>query len=90
MNYLVKFLTVINNFDRVGNDGVSGWENSVCLCNGNACYDPNCLETETYDNVYPGETITVGLMHHYFNIAMYTDFDEPKFNAIALLVVYIP
>ena len=84
------FDRVINNSDRVGNDGISGLENSVCPCNGNTCYDPNCLKTETYDNVYPGETITVGLTHHYFNTAMYTDFDEPKFNAIALFVVYIP
>ena len=69
--------------DGVSNEGLSGWENSVCPCNGNACYDPKCLETGTYDDVYPGETITVGLMHHYFNIAMYTDFNESKFNAIA-------
>ena len=74
--------------DSVGNKGISGWENSVCPCNkyNGSCYDPKCLGTGLYgDDVYgyPGETITIGLMHHYFNIAMYTDFNELKFNTIA-------
>ena len=68
--------------DGVDNEGISGWENSVCPCNNNGCLDQNCLET---DNVYahPGETITISLMHRHFDIAMYTDFNESKFNAIA-------
>ena len=68
--------------DGVQGKGISGWENSVCPCDGSANYDHACLGTKEH-YVYPGETITIGLKHYYFDIAMYTDFNESKFNAIA-------
>ena len=64
------------------NRGISGWENSICLCNDSNYQNHNCLRVEPI-TVYPGETISIGLMHYYFDIAIYTTFNESIYNEIA-------
>ena len=62
--------------------GISGWENSVCPCNGKSRYDQNCLSVKSF-RVYPGETISIRFRHFYFDIAMFTDLNDATFNTIA-------
>ena len=65
------------------NRGISGWENSICLCNDNSDHhNHNCLRFEPI-TAYPGETISIGFMHYYFDIAIYTTFNESIYNEIA-------
>ena len=62
--------------------GISGWENSVCPCNGNSWYDQNCLSVKSF-RIDPGETIDIRFRHVYFDIAMFTDLNDTTFNTIA-------
>ena len=62
--------------------GISGWENSVCPCNGKSRYNQNCLGVKSF-RIYPGETITISFRHVYFDIAMFTNFNDATFNIIA-------
>ena len=64
------------------NRGISGWENSICLCNDSNHHNHNCLTVEPII-AYPGETISIGFMHYYFDIAIYTTFNESIYNEIA-------
>ena len=62
--------------------GISGWENSVCPCNGKSRYDQNCLSVKSF-RIDPGETIDIRFRHDYFDIAMFTVFNDATFNKIA-------
>jgi len=64
------------------NRSIFGWENSVCPCNNTDYFYNNCLNVKSF-SVYPGESITIGFIHFYFDIAMYTNFNASKFKAIA-------
>ena len=59
--------------------GLSGKENSICQCDNGSF---NYLEVKLQP-VYPGQSITLSFIHSSFDIAMYTDFTEERFNAIA-------
>ena len=60
-------------------NGLSGKENSICQCDNGSI---NCLEVKLKP-VYPGQSIMLSFIHSSFDIAMYTDFTEERFNAIA-------
>ena len=62
--------------------GISGWENSVCPCNGKNRYNQNCLNVKSF-RIDPGETIDIRFRHDYFDIAMFTDINDATFNTIA-------
>ena len=62
--------------------GISGWENSVCPCNGKSRYDQNCLNVTSF-HIDPGEAIDIRFRHDYFDIAMFTDINDTTFNTIA-------
>ena len=61
-------------------DALSGMENSICQCDIKGAI--NCLNIKQRP-VYPGQSITLSFIHFNFDIAMYTNFTEDRFNAIA-------
>ena len=61
-------------------NALSGMENSICQCDVNG--ENNCLNVK-HDPVYPGQSITLSFIHFNFDIAMYTNFTEDRFNATA-------
>ena len=61
-------------------NALSGMENSICQCDINGA--TNCLNVKL-DPVYPGQSITLSFIHFNFDIAMYTNFTEDRFNATA-------
>ena len=62
-------------------NGLSGKENSICQCNNGLI---NCLEVKL-DPVYPGQSVMLSFTHSRFDIAMYTNFTEERFNKTAPL-----
>ena len=70
---------VINLIDQNITNGLSGRENSVCHCGINRI---NCLKVKL-DPVCPGQSVALSFIHFNFDIALYTNFTEKKFNGIA-------
>ena len=60
-------------------NGISGKENSICQCDNGLT---NCLEVKL-NPLYPGQSITLSFKHFGFDIAMYTNFTEERFNTTA-------
>ena len=73
------YSTVINLTNQTTTNGLSGKENSICQCNNSSI---NCLDVKL-NKVYPGQSITLSFIHFGFDIAMYTNFTEERFNATA-------
>ena len=71
---------VLNFTDQKVDNGLSGMENSICHCNISGA--TNCLNI-TLDPIHPGQSITLSLAHFNFDMAMYSNFTEDRFNAIA-------
>ena len=63
-------------------DALSGMENSICQCDIKGATKLNCLNVKQ-NPVYPGQSITLSFIHFNFDIAMYTNFTEDRFNATA-------
>ena len=61
-------------------DALFGMENSICQCDIKGAI--NCLNIKQRP-VYPGQSITLSFIHFNFDIAMYTNFTEDRFNATA-------
>ena len=72
---------VLNLTNQTVANGLSGMENSICHCN--ACGAANNCLNITLDPIYPGQSITLSLAHFNFDIAMYSNFTEDRFNGIA-------
>ena len=71
---------VINVSNQNIANGLSGKENSICQCDDDLI--TNCLEVKR-DRVHPGQSISLSFIHFRYQIAVYTNFTEERFNATA-------
>lgn len=64
------------------NNGLAGYENNICQCEDNN--KVNCLYAKRLA-IFPGQSITMKLIHSQFSIALYPSIDNASFTSTATL-----